>query len=56
MLYLADEMFKQKEKVINLVFGKKISWQQFDSSKTLPEWAEWVKGKTYELESSIVNA
>ncbi|NMC37984.1 MAG: glycerol acyltransferase [Bacteroidales bacterium] len=56
MLYLADEMFKQKEKLINLVFGKKISWQQFDGSKTLPEWAEWVKGKTYELESVIVNA
>jgi 1-acyl-sn-glycerol-3-phosphate acyltransferase len=54
MLYLADEMFKQKEKVINLVFGKKISWQQFDGSRTFTEWAEWVKGKTYELGSAIV--
>ena len=45
MLYLADEMFRQKGKEIDLVFGKTIPWQTFDKSKTPLEWAEWVKGK-----------
>jgi len=53
MLYLADEMFRQKGKQINLIIGKKISWQAFDNSKSPPEWAEWVKGKSYELEQLI---
>ena len=53
MLYLADEMFRQKDKEIRLVFGKAIPWQTFDKSKTAPGWAEWVKAKTYELESFI---
>jgi len=50
MLYLADEMFKQKDKEINLVFGQKIPWQTFDHSKKPVEWAEWVKQRSYELE------
>lgn len=53
MLYLADEMFKQKGKEIMLVFGNPIPWQTFDKSKSVPDWAEWVKSKTYELESFI---
>ena len=53
MLYLPDEMFRQKEKVIAVVFGKPIPWQTFDNSKSPSEWAEWVKTKSYELESVI---
>jgi len=53
MLYLADELFKQKGKAIDLVFGKAIPWQTFDKSRSAPEWAEWVKGKSYELKSII---
>jgi hypothetical protein len=53
MLYLADEMFLQKEKEIHLIFGEKIPWQTFDKSKTPPEWAEYIKSKCYELSSSI---
>jgi 1-acyl-sn-glycerol-3-phosphate acyltransferase len=53
MLYLADEMFLQKDKEICLVFGKKIPWQTFDKSKTPSEWADWVKSKCYELEKKI---
>lgn len=53
MLYLADEMFLQKDKKIDLVFGEKIPWQTFDKSKTPPEWAEWVKTKCYDLEAEI---
>jgi putative hemolysin len=51
MLYLADEMFRQKDKDIRLVFGEKIPWETFDRSKTALEWAEWVRAKSYQLES-----
>lgn len=51
MLYLPDEMFKQKDKELNLVFGKTIPWSTFDKTRSSMEWAEWVKSKTYELES-----
>ena len=53
MLYLADEMFKQKGKEIKLVFGKSIPWQTFSHTRTPVEWADWVRGKTYELKSLI---
>ena len=51
MLYLVDELFKQKGKAIDLVFGKAIPWQTFDKSRSAAEWAEWVKEKSYELKS-----
>jgi len=51
MLYLADEMFKQKNKEINLIFGEPVPWQTFNKSKTITEWAEWVKEKSYALET-----
>jgi hypothetical protein len=53
MLYLADELFRQKDKEIRLVFGRKIPWETFDKTKSSLEWAEWVKSKSYELESLI---
>ena len=53
MLYLADEMFRQKGKEIDLVFGKAIPWETFDRTRSSLEWAEWVKSKTYALESFI---
>ena len=53
MLYLVDVLFKQKGKAIDLIFGKSIPWQTFDDSRRAPEWAEWVKGKSYELKSYI---
>jgi putative hemolysin len=53
MLYLADELFKQKDKDIQLLFGEKIPWQTFDKTKSFPEWAEWVKDKSYNLETLL---
>ena len=53
MLYLADEMFKQKDKEITLVFGEPIPWETFDKARSAPEWADWVKSKVYDLESFI---
>jgi len=53
MLYLPDEMFRQKNKEILLVFGKTIPWQTFDGTKSPSEWADWVRSKSYELQSLI---
>lgn len=53
MAFLADEMFKQKDKEISLIFGKTISHEIFDNSKTAPEWADWVRMKSYELRDEL---
>lgn len=53
MFYLADEMFRQKDKEISLVFGKPIPWETFDKSRSAMEWADWVKSRSYELDSII---
>ena len=53
MLYLPDEMFQQKNKELHIVFGERIHWETFDRSKTPLEWAEWIKGKSYELAKVI---
>ncbi len=52
MLYLADEMFRQMGKDIDLYFGEPIPWQTFDKSATAAEWTEMVREKTYNLEKS----
>lgn len=49
MLYLVDEMFKQKGKSITVRIGKPIPYQKFDSSRTPQIWATWVKKKVYEM-------
>lgn len=53
MLYLPDEMFRQKGQEINLVFGKTIHRDSFDKTKSAPEWAEWVKSEVYKLKTVI---
>ncbi len=53
MVYLPDEMFRQRDRELHLVFGKPIPWQTFDRSRKPGEWAKWIKDKTYELESYI---
>jgi len=50
MLYLADELFKQKNSEIKITYGKPIPASTFDKSKKDVEWAQWVKEKVYELE------
>ena len=49
MLYLADELAKQRGKHHIIRFGKPIPWQTFDKSKTQAEWAEWVKEIVYKI-------
>jgi hypothetical protein len=49
MLYLVDEMFKQKGQKIHVIFGNPIPFELFDSSKTPQQWASWVKEQVYSL-------
>ncbi len=49
MLYLADELFKQKGSSIRVHYGEPIPSSTFDKSKKDLEWAQWVKHKVYSL-------
>ena len=49
MLYLSDEMFKNRDKKFKVTIGKPIPWQTFDKSKTPTEWAQHVKEIVYTL-------
>lgn len=49
MLFLVDEMFKQRGQTITLTIGKPIPYTTFDKTKTPTEWAEWVKKETYKM-------
>ena len=51
MLYLADEMLKNRHKTFTVTIGKPIPWQTFDKSKTPWEWAQYVKSIVYSLNS-----
>lgn len=54
MLYLADEMYRQKDTTISFVFGKKIPSSTFDKSKNDLAWAKWVKEKVYALKQQVL--
>jgi len=47
MLFLPDEMFRQKGKVIRIHFGKSISPDFFDTSRTHQQWADKMKEYIY---------
>lgn len=49
MLYLVDEMYKQKNKTIKVTFGKPISYETFDKTLKDVQWAQKVKQEVYSL-------
>lgn len=49
MLYLVDEMFKQKNKTIHIHVGKAIPWQTFTNGERGNVWAERIKEHVYKL-------
>ena len=49
MLFLVDEMVKQKNKELIISYGKPISWESFDKQKSIKEWVNFIRNKTYEL-------
>ena len=50
MLYLVDEMYRQREKEIVITFGKPISYTIFDKKKPDLFWAQKLKNYVYTLE------
>jgi putative hemolysin len=49
MLYLPDEMFKQRGKKVHIIFGKPIPYETFDKRFNNNVWAEKVKNYVYSL-------
>ena len=49
MLYLPDEMIKNRHNTFTVKIGKPIHWQTFDKSRKPKEWAQWVREQVYEL-------
>ena len=56
MLYLSDEMFKQKNKTIRISFGKPIPWTVFDKTKNDRAWAAQIKNYVYGKEKGLEEA
>ena len=48
-LWLVDEMYKNVGKTFRVTIGKPIPWQTFDKSKSLVQWAQWVREQVYSL-------
>jgi putative hemolysin len=55
MLYLVDEMYKQYNKKINIIFGEKIPVSFFTKDKKDNEWAAYVKEWVYSLKKNKEN-
>ena len=49
MLYLADEMYKNRHKTFKITIGKPIPWQTFDKSRSQSAWAAYVRELVYKL-------
>ncbi len=49
MFYLADEMFRQRNKTIKITIGKAVNYEDFDNSRNLVEWAAYMREKVYAL-------
>jgi len=49
MLFLVDEMYKQRDSVLKIVFGTPIPYDTFDARHTKSEWAELLRQHSYKL-------
>lgn len=52
MMFLVNELMKQKNRTITIYFGKPIDPSSFDKSKTDNEWAAYVKEQVYLLDKA----
>lgn len=52
MLYLVNEFYKQKDKTIDIIFGKPIPYTTFDKRFTDVEWALKIKEYVYQLKDN----
>lgn len=49
MLYLPDEMFSQRNQRVTIRIGKRISYTEFDASKSEKDWAKEVRATVYSM-------
>jgi putative hemolysin len=49
MLFLVDEMYKNRHKTLKVTIGNPIPWETFDKTKKPVEWAQFVKEQVYKL-------
>lgn len=49
MLYLPDELFKQRGSHFTVKIGRAIPWQTFDKSKSQQGWADWMRNLVYAM-------
>jgi putative hemolysin len=54
MLYLSDELFKQRNSNFKLCIGEPIPPETFTKEKSISEWAAAVRQKTYDLRNSTI--
>lgn len=47
MFFLVNELYKYANRTISIRFGKPISYNTFDNSRSLKEWAAYLREKTY---------
>jgi putative hemolysin len=52
MLFLPDQLYRYKNKVIKITFGKPIPVSVFDKSKTDQQWAALLREHVYKLENN----
>lgn len=53
MLFLVDEMVKQNKKKLIITFGKPIPCETFNKDKSINDWVNFIRNKTYELENKL---
>jgi 1-acyl-sn-glycerol-3-phosphate acyltransferase len=51
MLFLPQEMIRQKNRTIRIIFGEPVPVESFDKTKSDQEWAAFIKAKSYQLQS-----
>ncbi len=49
MLFLVDEMYRNRGKTFTVTIGEPIPWRTFDRSRTPAQWALWVQDLVYSL-------
>jgi putative hemolysin len=49
MLYLADEMYRQKNQTLRFTFGEALPASSFTTDRSHAEWAQYLKEKVYQM-------
>lgn len=50
MLFLVDEMYKNRHKSFKITIGKPISWETFNKQKSPMKWANLVRNRVYQAD------